>query len=86
MLETTIKPAIKATTNKRQTSHTNRKWLLVGTAFLHPEETIPSSGRLLMFNAKTLELEQEMRVDGSIQAIVISDHNRFLILGVNNQI
>ena len=63
-----------------------RKWLLVGTAFLYPEETIPSSGRLLMFDAKTMELAQELRVEGSVQAIVVTDHNNFLLLGVNNKI
>jgi hypothetical protein len=36
------------------TSKSLRKWLLVGTAFLNPEETIPSMGRLLMLEAETM--------------------------------
>lgn len=28
-----------------------RKWLLLGTAYLNPEETIPSMGRIIMLNA-----------------------------------
>ena len=39
-----------------------------------------------MFDAKTMELAQELRVEGSVQAIVVTDHNNFLLLGVNNKI
>ena len=34
----------------------NRRYLLIGTAFLNPEETIPSMGRLLMMDSETMEL------------------------------
>ena len=41
-------------------------------------------GRLLMLDANTLELIQEFTVDGSIQSLLVSDHNKYLLLGVNN--
>ena len=63
-----------------------KKCLLIGTAFLDPEETIPSRGRLLMLDADSMELVQEFTVEGSLQSILVSDRNKFLILGVNNQI
>ena len=63
-----------------------RKWLLVGTAFLNPEETIPSMGRLLMLEADTMNLVQEFQVNGSLQSMLITDYNKYLITGVNNQI
>ena len=63
-----------------------KEYLLIGTAFLNPEETIPSQGRLLMLHPTTMQLIQEFTVDGSIQSILLSDQNKFLILGVNNQI
>ena len=44
----------------------NRRYLLIGTAFLNPEETIPSQGRLLMMDSETMELLQEFTVEGSL--------------------
>ena len=49
----TIDPSSQV--NKAQRRAT-RKWLLIGTAFLNPEETIPSMGRLLMLDAVSMEL------------------------------
>ena len=37
-------------------SYTAKKWLLVGTAFLYPEETTPSQGRILILDGDTLDL------------------------------
>ena len=33
-----------------------KEYLLIGTAFLNPEETIPSQGRLLMLHPTTMQL------------------------------
>lgn len=68
----------------RPENQNSRKYLLVGTAFLNPEETIPSQGRLLMLQAETLDLVQEFAVDGSLQSLLVTDYNKYLILGVNN--
>ena len=64
----------------------NRKWILIGTAFLNPEETLPSCGRILMLDAQRMELVQEFKTNGSVQSILVSEKNKFLLLGVNNQI
>ena len=73
-------------TSSSQKNCSQRKYLLIGTAYLNPEETIPSQGRLLLLDATTLDLVQEFAVGGSLQSILVTDHNKFLLLGVNNQI
>ena len=62
------------------------RWLLIGTAFLDPEETIPSTGRILMLDAQTMELIQVFTTSGSVQSILVTEQNKFLLLGVNNQV
>ena len=41
-------------------------------------------GRILLLDALTMELVQEFPVNGSIQSMLVTDHNKFLLLGVNN--
>lgn len=72
--------------SSHQRKANSRKYILIGTAFLNPEETIPSMGRLLMLDAVTMDLIQEFPVNGSLQSILVTDYNRYLLLGVNNQI
>ena len=43
-----------------------RKWLLIGTTYLKPEEQLPSSGRLLLLDSETFDLMQELPVSGSL--------------------
>ena len=58
--------AISATTCESPQKSKKQQWLLVGTAFLNPEETIPSQGRLLMLDAHNLDLVQEFPLAGSV--------------------
>jgi hypothetical protein len=39
-----------------------------------------------MLDAEKMELIQEFPVGGSIQSILVTNENRFLLLGVNNMI
>ena len=35
-----------------------KKWILIGTTFLKPEEQLPSNGRLILLDSETFELVQ----------------------------
>lgn len=64
--------------------------ILVGTAFLD-SESMPSKGRLLVFNLNTkeckLDLLKQVDLAGSIQAIgTLRDNHRFLVVGQNNKV
>lgn len=64
--------------------------ILVGTAYLD-NESMPSKGRLLIFNLHSteckLELLKQVDLAGSIQAIgTLRDNHRFLVLGQNNKV
>ena len=39
-----------------------------------------------MLDSVTMDLIQEFPVNGSLQSIIVTDYNRYLLLGVNNQI
>ena len=51
-----------------------------------PEEQIPSQGRLILLDADSFDLIQEYQVAGSLQAITTTNENKYLVLGINNQI
>lgn len=59
---------------------------MIGTAFLKPEEQIPSQGRLILLDADTFDIIQEYQVAGSLQSIITTNENKYLLLGINNQI
>ena len=63
-----------------------RKWIMIGTTFLKPEEQIPSSGRFILLDPENFDVLQEYEVAGSLQSILTTNDNKYLILGVNNQI
>ena len=61
------------------------KLLFVGTAFLDAE-TMPSKGRLLIFQVNTkenrLELLKEIDLSGSVQALSsLRENHKFLVVG-----
>ena len=57
---------------------------MVGTCFLKLDEVVPSAGRLLLLEPRTLLLVQEFAIDGSVQSITYD--GKVLSLAVNNKI
>lgn len=57
---------------------------MIGTCYLKLDEIVPSAGRLLLLDPKTLLLVQEFAVDGSVQSITFD--GKVLSLAVNNKI
>jgi hypothetical protein len=58
--------------------------IMIGTCYLKLDEIVPSAGRLLLLDPKTLLLVQEFAVDGSVQSITYD--GKVLSLAVNNRI
>lgn len=58
--------------------------IMIGTCFLKLDEVVPSAGRLLLLEPKTLLLVQEFAIDGSVQSITYD--GKVLSLAVNNKI
>lgn len=58
--------------------------IFVGTTYLKLDEVVPSSGRLLLLDSKTLRLVQEIKVEGSVQSLFFD--GKCLAVAINNKV
>ena len=58
--------------------------IIVGTVYLKLRESVPTKGRLLIFDAASFKLLQEFDVDGSAQSVIFD--GSWLTVAVNNQV
>ena len=64
---------------------------MVGTAFMDLNETLPTKGRLLIFEVdsqkRKLVLRHIENINGSVQAVAtIKEDHKYMLLGVNMEL
>ena len=90
-----VQKQVSGTESKGAYGGSNRfvahSYIVVGTAYLQAEETMPTKGRVLIFKVQPqlyrLQLVHQTEKNGSIQQVAtLGENHKYLVLAVNNRL